>query len=159
MQSGKIGKKRFKTKRAIREKAIYEGHYLCNCHDDKHFYFESSQSLENYVEGHHLIPMNRQELYWKDYKINLDVVFNIVSLCPNCHTQVHNGSRGAKLQILSELFVRNEKNLKSVDKTITLSKLVSFYNISILKEEESYYFKYGEKIVKNKLEDKNSSIN
>lgn len=148
-QTTSVGR-RYKTKRAIREKAINERNNLCDCHDNMHFYFESSQTLENYVEGHHIIPMNRQETYWNDYKINLDVVLNIIPLCPNCHTQVHNGSRAAKLQILSEIYTRNEKELKAVDKNITFNRLVSFYNIAISKEEEIYYLKYGLKVFNTK---------
>jgi len=148
--SSNLGSRRYKTKRFIREEAIKARQYKCDCHDEKHFYFESSSNLENYVEGHHIIPMNRQEAYWNDYKINLDVINNIVPLCPNCHTQVHLGSRGAKLIILSELYSRNEKNLKQLDKHLSFTKLANYYNILISNEEESYYLKFGEKSVRTK---------
>lgn len=136
--TGKSGRKRYKTQRKIRDKVLKDYNYTCNCHDQKHFYFESSDSFNNYVEGHHMIPMNRQAEYWEDKKINLDVESNIVALCPTCHAQIHLGSRRARLDIISEIFVRDEVKLKRVDKDINLIKLVSFYNIGLEKEEEKY---------------------
>jgi len=150
MLANSLGSKRFKTKRNIREESLKQKNYHCDCHDEKHFYFESSVNLENYVEGHHIIPMNRQESYWNDYGVNLDVLSNVIPLCPNCHTQIHNGSRGSKLMILSEIYIRHEKNLKSIDKDLTFAKLANYYNILISSEEEKYYLKYGEKAVRVK---------
>jgi len=135
---GKGGRQRYKTQRKIRDKVLQQYNYLCNCHDQKHFYFESSDSFNNYVEGHHMIPMNRQSEYWEDKQINLDVESNIVPLCPTCHAQIHLGSRRARLEILSEIYVRDEIKLKRIDKDIDLVKLVSFYNIGLEQEEEKY---------------------
>lgn len=135
---GKSGRQRYKTQRKIRDKVLQEYGYLCDCHDLKHFYFESSDSFNNYVEGHHMIPMNRQSEYWDDKKINLDVESNIVPLCPTCHAQIHLGSRRARLDILSEIYIRDEIKLRRVDPNIDLTKLASFYNIGLEKEEETY---------------------
>ena len=85
-----------------------------------------------------MIPMNRQSEYWEDKQINLDVESNIVPLCPTCHAQIHLGSRRARLEILSEIYVRDEIKLKRIDKDIDLVKLVSFYNIGLEQEEEKY---------------------
>ena len=57
------GRKRFKTQRKIRDSVLEKAHYMCDCDDAKHFYFESVD-LHNYVEGHHIVPMNRQEEYY-----------------------------------------------------------------------------------------------
>ena len=73
-----------------------------------------------------------------DKKMKEDVESNIVALCPTCHAQIHLGSRRARLDIISEIFVRDEVKLKRVDKDINLIKLVSFYNIGLEKEEEKY---------------------
>lgn len=134
----KMGRQRFRTQRKIRELVLRKHNYLCLCHDLKHFYFESSDSFNNYVEGHHMIPMNRQTEYWEDKEINLDVESNIIPLCPTCHAQIHLGSRRAKLDILTEIYVRDKLRIKRVDNEIDLVKLASYYNIGLEEEEEKY---------------------
>lgn len=143
------GRKRFKTQRKIRDSVLEKAQYLCDCDDIKHFYFESVD-LHNYVEGHHIVPMNRQEEYYFDSNINLDVPNNIVALCPNCHCQIHLGSRQARLKILSELFVRNRAKLLTINPNLTLSILASYYNIGLEDEEERDWLKRAEKIITDK---------
>ena len=147
------GRKRFKTQKKIRDSVLENANYLCDCHDKKHFYFESTD-LHNYVEGHHIVPMNRQEEYYFDKDINLDIPNNIVPLCPNCHCQIHLGSRQSRIKILSELYVRNKAKLLSFNPDLTLSILASYYNIGMENEEEKDWIKRAEKIVS----DKNSKI-
>ena len=143
------GKKRFKTQIKIRNFVLKKAHYLCDCDDTRHFYFESVE-LHNYVEGHHVVPMNRQEEYYFDSNINLDVPNNIVPLCPTCHCQIHLGSRQARLKILSELYVRNKAKLLTINPNLTLSILASYYNIGLEDEEERDWLKRAEKIVTDK---------
>lgn len=143
------GRKRFKTQRKIRDSVLEKAHYVCDCDDTKHFYFEA-MDLHNYVEGHHVVPMNRQEEYYFDGSINLDVPNNIVALCPNCHCQIHLGSRQARLKILSELFVRNKAKLLTLNPKLTLSILASYYNIGLEDEEERDWLQRAEKIVADK---------
>lgn len=143
------GRKRFKTNKKIRDKVLENANYLCDCNDSKHFYFESVE-LDNYVEGHHIVPMNRQQEYFYD-SINLDIPNNIVPLCPNCHRQIHLGSRQARLTIISELFVRNNVKLLALNPNLTLSILASYYNIGLEEEEEKYWIKKAKKIVEEKI--------
>lgn len=143
------GRKRFKTQKKIRDSVLENANYICDCHDKKHFYFESTD-LHNYVEGHHIVPMNRQEEYYFDKNINLDIPNNIVPLCPNCHCQIHLGSRQARIKIISELFVRNKAKLLSFNPDLTLSILASYYNIGMESEEEKDWIKRAEKVVNDK---------
>ena len=53
---------------------------------------------ENYVEGHHVIPMFQQ----KNYTFNLDDVENIISLCPTCHREIHSSDQ--RSEILSKIY-------------------------------------------------------
>ena len=76
-------------------------------------------------------------------------------MCPNCHCQIHFGSRQARIKIISELFVRNKEKLQSFDPKLTLSVLASYYNIGMKKEEEKHWLLYAEKIVKDKNNFKN----
>ena len=147
------GRKRFKTQKKIRDSVLEKANYICDCHDKKHFYFESTD-FHNYVEGHHIVPMNRQEEYYFDKDINLDIPNNIVPLCPNCHCQIHLGSRQARIKIISELFVRNKAKLLSFNPELTLSILASYYNIGMEHEEERDWTRRAEKVVS----DKNSKI-
>ena len=143
------GRKRFKTQRKIRDSVLEKAHYMCDCDDAKHFYFEAVD-LHNYVEGHHVIPMNRQEEYYFDENINLDVPNNIVALCPTCHCQIHLGSRQARLRILSELYVRNRAKLLTLNPSLTFSILASYYNIGLEDEEERDWLNRAEKVVAKK---------
>lgn len=143
------GRRRFKTQRKIREAVLKKAKYLCDCNDKKHFYFESVD-LHNYVEGHHIIPMNRQEEYYFDSSINIDIPNNIVALCPTCHSQIHCGSRQAKLEVLSELYVRNKQKLLTINRELSLSVLASYYNIGLEEDEEKRYLSYAEKLVSEK---------
>ena len=45
-----------------------------------------------FVEVHHLIPMEKQN----DFEDSLDVPENIVALCPNCHRKIHLASKSEK---------------------------------------------------------------
>ena len=143
------GRKRFKTQKKIRDAVLENANYYCDCHDSKHFYFESAD-FHQYVEGHHIVPMNRQEEYYFDKNINLDIPNNIVPLCPNCHCQIHLGSRQARIKILSELFIRNKAKLLSFNSELTLSILASYYNIGMESEEEKDWLHRAEKIVNEK---------
>lgn len=143
------GRKRFKTQKKIRDSVLEKANYICNCNDSKHFYFESID-LHNYVEGHHVVPMNRQEEYYFDDNINLDIPNNIVPLCPNCHCQIHLGSRQARIKIISELYIRNKARLLSFKPNLTLSLLASYYNIGLESEEERDWLRRAEKIVEDK---------
>jgi len=144
------GRKRFKTQKKIRDSVLEKAKYLCDCNDSKHFYFESVE-LNNYVEGHHIVPMNRQQEYYFDSSINLDIPNNIVPLCPNCHCQIHLGSRQARLKIISELYVRNKAKLLSFNPNLTLAILASYYNIGLEQEEEIYWIKKAEKVIEARM--------
>ena len=95
--------------------------------------------------------MNRQQEYYFDSSINLDIPNNIVPLCPNCHSQIHLGSRQARLKIISELYVRNKAKLLSFSPNLTLAILASYYNIGLEKEEELYWIKKAEKVIEERI--------
>ncbi len=147
------GRKRYKTQKKIRDFVLEQYQYVCDCDDIKHFYFESAD-LHNYVEGHHIVPMNRQEEYYFDSNVNLDIPNNIIPLCPNCHCQIHLGSRQARIKIISELFVRNKAKLLSFNPNLTLSILASYYNIGMTDEEANDWIKRATKIIEQKASSK-----
>jgi len=74
---------------------------------------------ENYVEGHHVIPMFQQ----KNYSFELDDVSNILSLCPNCHREIHSGDD--KRDILSKVFTISKEYMRL--NSVTLEELHKMY--------------------------------
>lgn len=75
-----------------------------------------------YTEPHHLVPMSAQ----KDFNVSLDVENNIVSLCSNCHNQIHYGSNIDS--ILKPLFEQRKGILKLVGIEISYDLLKKYYN-------------------------------
>ena len=61
------------------------------------------------------------------FEVSLDVEENIVSLCSNCHNQLHYGE-GAEL-LLKKLYNEREKELENVGIHIGFSELLKMYGI------------------------------
>lgn len=50
-------------------------------------YFKTKTDGENYLEGHHMVQMQNG----KFFKNDVDIVENIIPVCPNCHRKLHHG--------------------------------------------------------------------
>ncbi len=75
-----------------------------------------------YTEPHHLIPMAASD----DFpKASLDREQNIVSLCSNCHNEIHYGKESEKL--IKQLFEKRKNMLEKIDIRIDLDKLKKYY--------------------------------
>jgi len=111
-----VGEKRVKRDASLILNAKKRDDYLCSI-DNQHNTFISKGV--NYVEGHHVIPMFQQ----KNYNFKLDDVDNIVSLCPNCHREIH--SADDKMQILNKLYQLNISFMQS--NNIGLNDLYKMY--------------------------------
>ena len=85
--------------RVIVEQVLKADKYQCeiNLH---HKTFVTRRNDEPYLEGHHLIPMSKQDRFDK----SLDVYANIIGLCPNCHRQLHFGRLSEVREILRRLY-------------------------------------------------------
>lgn len=64
--------------------ALKKSGYKCEI-NPKHITFYRKSDGKPYVEPHHIIPMAKQD----DFNYSLDIPQNIVSLCSNCHNEVH----------------------------------------------------------------------
>lgn len=77
--------------------------------DSAHKTFIAEATNRNYVEGHHIIPLQFQ----KEFECNLDCYANILVLCPTCHRFLHYGlideRRYAYKRIYDERYPRFEK--------------------------------------------------
>lgn len=116
-----------KSKRWIRnsltsKKAIVLAKYRCEFNEN-HLWFKSKFTGQNYVEAHHLIPMEFQG----QFKRSLDVKANIVSLCPLCHKTIHHASSEEKKEMIKDLYLKRKHRLQKCEIDIDLNKLISFY--------------------------------
>lgn len=102
--------------------ALAHAQYLCEV-DSSHPVFIRRNMNINYTEPHHLVPMAYSGLF----EVSLDVEENIISLCSNCHNQLHYG-RDLK-DILRKLYEERISYLKQVGIDISFKQLLQMYNI------------------------------
>lgn len=74
-----------------------------------------------YTEPHHLVPMS----YSEKFEVSLDREENIVSLCSNCHNQLHYGE-GFEV-LLETLYNERKDYLKNIGIEITFEELLEMY--------------------------------
>jgi 5-methylcytosine-specific restriction protein A len=114
--NNKTAKQRYKRNAKFISEAKNRDKFICQV-NNKHITFISNE--KNYIEGHHIIPMFQQ----KNYEFNLDDVDNIISLCPNCHREIHSADN--KNKIIDTLYSLNQEYMKS--NNITLNDLYKMY--------------------------------
>ena len=100
------GVKRWKRSALIREQSLHIAGYLCEI-ESKHETFISASTGRQYMEGHHLIAMQRQEFF----KNSLDIYANIVCLCPLCHRMLHYATNEQKIPVLNRLYEARKERL------------------------------------------------
>jgi len=100
----KIAHERYKRDARLIQEAKSRDNYLCRV-NEAHVAFVSKGN--NYVEGHHVLPMFQQ----KNYAFELDDVNNVVSLCPNCHREMH--SADDKTEILTSVYETNKEYMRN----------------------------------------------
>ncbi|PEJ60730.1 MULTISPECIES: HNH endonuclease [unclassified Bacillus (in: firmicutes)] len=108
--------------RTVTKRAIVEANFKCEI-DESHSFFLSKQTGENYVEGHHLIPLEFEEMF--DY--NLDVEANVISLCPICHKKIHHGPIETVEKLIKKLYKNRKERLKNSGIEVKPKTLLSFY--------------------------------
>lgn len=102
--------------------AVANADYQCEF-DNQHKHFISKFNKRNYVEAHHLIPMQYQE----QFDCSLDIHANIVSICLVCHKEIHYGLFEDKKGILDRLFKSRRERLIKSGISISLDELYSYY--------------------------------
>ena len=115
-------RKRYKTDQKIIKTYIKSKGYICE-NNSKHITFTANTTGNNYVEGHHLIPMKAQ----KDFSVNIDRSENLVSLCPVCHRQVHLGTKEECQNVLQKLYELKKEELERIGISITFEDLYNKY--------------------------------
>ena len=116
-----LGKKSsYKRNKEVAIKALKRANYECEI-DKSHPSFKRRTTKVNYTEPHHLIPMAKQG----NFSYSLDVEANIVSLCSNCHNQIHYGADYKEM--ISKLHIKREKELTQAGIQIDLDTLIEYY--------------------------------
>lgn len=102
--------------------AKLKANYLCEF-DNAHLTFVARTNNKNYVEAHHLIPVQLQSRFW----YNLDVEANIEAICPVCHRRIHHGTNDEKREVITKLYNERINRLKQCNIYIELKDLLEFY--------------------------------
>lgn len=105
-------------------RALISADYQCKI-NNKHRFFTSRRTKRNYVEAHHLIPIAYQSLF----ENGIDIVDNIVSLCPVCHKCIHYGENSARVEMIHTLYQGFQFNLRKSAIEIREKELLELYQI------------------------------
>ncbi|MEG1301079.1 MAG: hypothetical protein RSC93_10275 [Erysipelotrichaceae bacterium] len=119
----KIIKNNISTYKRSRQKsinAIVHANFHCEM-DNTHHTFIRKKCNFPYTEAHHLIPLTYQD----QFEYSLDIEENIISLCSNCHNEIHYGINAHKL--IEKLYNERKELLRKKNIDIKLDKLLSFY--------------------------------
>ena len=104
-----------------KKNALAHAGYKCE-YNEKHQSFLSRATGLPYMEAHHLIPME----YYDSFDASIDIEENIVSLCPNCHREIHHGKNAAV--IVKKLYEQRRPYLQKAGIEIFLNQLLVWYN-------------------------------
>ncbi len=116
------GRKVYPRDRQTAINALAHAHYICEI-DEDHPVFIRRNSDKGYTEPHHLVPM----AFSDRFEVSLDVEENIVSLCSNCHNQIHYGKGADKL--LKKLYKSRKKDLENAGIKIDIDELLEMYGL------------------------------
>ena len=109
----------------VKEMAKIRDDYTCEMNHN-HITFNSRSNGKNYVEAHHLIPFCERD----NFDLSIDIVENIVCLCPNCHRKIHLAIDEQKKELLNPLFNNKIRELNKVWIEIDINTLYRYYWIS-----------------------------
>ena len=99
----------WKRSSIIKVQSIKAANYSCEI-EEKHKTFIAKSTGKQYMEGHHAIPLNRQE----QFNVSLDIYANVVCLCPICHRLIHYGEDRDKELVLDKIYYdRSDRLAKS----------------------------------------------
>lgn len=122
IEEGKKKVLREKTDPKLKATRMELANYMCeiNCN---HKTFTNASGNHQYLECHHIIPMNAQ----KDFpNIKLDNMFNLIALCPVCHMQVHYATSEEKGQIFAKMYEKRKTEM--LEYGFDLAKINDVFN-------------------------------
>lgn len=118
------GSSTYPRDRKIAMNALTLADHKCE-YNTEHSSFTRRHSNCRYMEPHHLVPM----AYQGEFSNSLDREQNIVSLCSNCHNEIHYGRDAEKL--IKSLYDKRKDALAAIGITITLHDLLQMYGMDV----------------------------
>ena len=115
------GKETYCRKKKVSWNALKHAAFRCEV-DNEHTSFIRIHPEVTYMEPHHLVPMAYQNLF----DVSLDREQNIISLCSNCHNEIHYGEN--RKIIVKKMFEKRKYLLAEVGINITLEELLHMYS-------------------------------
>jgi len=106
----------------VKESRKLRSRYTCEVNPHHRTFIAKANNMP-FVEGHHLIPFCKRN----EFDVNIDIIENIVALCPVCHRQVHLATDREKREVLTKLYNDNINSLKKAGVDISLEQLINFY--------------------------------
>ena len=100
------GVKRWKGSALVKDQSLHGAGYQCEI-EPQHHTFIAASTGKQYMEGHHLIAMQKQGLF----HCGLDNYANIVCLCPLCHRRLHYATNEEKIPSLYKLYEDRKERL------------------------------------------------
>ena len=110
--------------------AIKKAYYSCE-RNHEHQTFLSKTTQKQYMEAHHLVPIQFQKEMWEKYGVNIDCPENLVSLCPTCHKAFHYGTDEVKSEIIEIMYAKVVHKYKAIGFGITLDGIKQCYGIAV----------------------------
>jgi hypothetical protein len=121
-QESTVSLSRYPRNKEVSNRALKLAQYRCEA-DEKHVYFISAITNENYVEAHHFIPLQFQD----EFDYSLDVLENIISLCVVCHKKLHHSKFDEKKDTLRQLYNEREARMRERGIWLPLDQLFIYY--------------------------------
>lgn len=115
---------RYERKAQVGADAIILANFECQVNEN-HRFFNSRKTHKNYVEAHHLVPIAYQGIF----ENGIDIVENIVALCPVCHRCIHYAENSSIIKLVDQLFEKAVPKLSQVGIEIKRKELLELYQI------------------------------
>lgn len=107
---------------SIAASALYHAKFKCE-YNINHETFLSYRSGKQFMEAHHLIPLENHD----KFEYSLDIVPNILSLCPNCHRAFHCAGSEIKHAMIDHFLNMRSEKLKASGIAIDKNVLIDMY--------------------------------
>lgn len=113
---------KWKRDAGVSADALLRAHYKCEV-DPLHKTFTSQKNGHPFVEAHHFLPMAVQD----NFLNSLDVVENIIALCPTCHRAFHHGENDYKKELIRQFYEERKLGLQRRNIDISEEALLNIY--------------------------------
>lgn len=101
-----VSHEEWKRSSIIKIQSLEAAGYQCEV-NPRHVTFIAKATGNQYMEGHHAIPMQYQEKFIH----SIDVYANVVCLCPVCHRLLHYGEDEPKKMVVSQIYESRKDRL------------------------------------------------